>query len=351
MTKIDLITGFLGSGKTTFIRHYAKYLIKQGERLCILENDHGAINVDTLLLSDLRSEHCEIEMVAGGCDADCHRRRFKTKLITLAMLSFTRVIVEPSGVYDVDEFFDILHESPLDTMYSIQNVIAIADISRAMPDSGEIAYLFASQAAMAGCLVLSHADEYIVNTHAPATTVSTGAASASAREHCAYAQQSLLRRFCDSVNPALTAIKCQRTFRPEDLIAAGRTPLTAVDYEKLSHCGYRTVSFEKSFSIDESGFQALFFMNVHMEPDTLLKQIETLFHTPSVGNIIRIKGFIAAPKSDPHEKWISINATKDDLQVTTTDNGQEVLIVIGENLDREAIDRFFVAEYSSHRLT
>ena len=54
MIKIDLITGFLGSGKTTFIRHYAKYLLDTGVRLCILENDFGAINVDRVLLPDLR---------------------------------------------------------------------------------------------------------------------------------------------------------------------------------------------------------------------------------------------------------------------------------------------------------
>ena len=38
MVKIDLITGFLGSGKTTFIKKYAKYLIDQGLNIGILEN-------------------------------------------------------------------------------------------------------------------------------------------------------------------------------------------------------------------------------------------------------------------------------------------------------------------------
>ena len=39
MITIDLITGFLGSGKTTFLRKYVKYLLAQGENICILEND------------------------------------------------------------------------------------------------------------------------------------------------------------------------------------------------------------------------------------------------------------------------------------------------------------------------
>ena len=53
MIKIDLITGFLGAGKTTFIKKYASYLMKQGKKIGILENDFGAINVDMLLLQDL----------------------------------------------------------------------------------------------------------------------------------------------------------------------------------------------------------------------------------------------------------------------------------------------------------
>ena len=114
MVKIDLITGFLGSGKTTFLRKYASYLITQGQNIGILENDFGAVNVDMMLLGDLRGDNCELEMISGGCDADTHRRRFKTKLISMGMCGYDRVIVEPSGIYDVDEFFDTLRDDPLD---------------------------------------------------------------------------------------------------------------------------------------------------------------------------------------------------------------------------------------------
>ena len=56
MVTIDLITGFLGSGKTTFIKHYAKYLMDQGMNIGILENDFGAVNVDMLLLQELMGD-------------------------------------------------------------------------------------------------------------------------------------------------------------------------------------------------------------------------------------------------------------------------------------------------------
>ena len=95
MIKIDLITGFLGSGKTTFLKSYARYLLDKGLNIGILENDFGAVNVDMMLLKDLEGEHCELEMISGGCCQDAHRRRFKTKLIAMGMCGYDRVLVEP----------------------------------------------------------------------------------------------------------------------------------------------------------------------------------------------------------------------------------------------------------------
>ena len=74
MVQVDLITGFLGSGKTTFLRRYVQYLVAQGHSVCILENDFGAVNVDAMLLQDLIGEHCDIETISGGPPApDAHQ--------------------------------------------------------------------------------------------------------------------------------------------------------------------------------------------------------------------------------------------------------------------------------------
>ena len=55
MVQVDLITGFLGAGKTTFLRRYAAWWAGQGVRVCVLENDFGAVNVDAMLLQDLEA--------------------------------------------------------------------------------------------------------------------------------------------------------------------------------------------------------------------------------------------------------------------------------------------------------
>ena len=61
MTKIDLITGILGSGKTTFLMKYARHFIDKGENIAILENDFGAVNIDMMILQELKCDNCRLE--------------------------------------------------------------------------------------------------------------------------------------------------------------------------------------------------------------------------------------------------------------------------------------------------
>ncbi len=319
MVKVDLVTGFLGAGKTTFIRKYVSYLLDQGEKICILENDHGAINVDMMLLSDLRSDRLGIEMVAGGCDYDCHRRRFRTKLITMAMLGYDRVLIEPSGIFDVDEFFDILHEDPLDRRCEIANVLTIVSADLEENLSEEADYLLASQAAQAGRLIYSRVQE---------------------------ADARAIEAVTAHVNRALAAIKCSRTFSPgENITVRDWDRMTEEDWQEIMTAGCAETGFEKRFSMDETGFQALFFMRISIPKDQVLANIRRIWQDPDVGRIFRIKGFLI---DDPdRETWIEVNATAGGTRVTPIPRGQEILIVIGEDLDEAAIDAYFPARFST----
>ena len=210
MVKIDLITGFLGAGKTTFIRKYAEYLMDKGLSIGILENDYGAVNVDMMLLQDMSGDNCELEMVAGGCDYDCHRRRFKTKLISMGMCGYDRVIVEPSGIYDVDEFFDVLHEEPLDNWYEIGNVITIVDSKLDNDMSVHSDYMLACQLADAGSVILSRTKE---------------------------ADKSNIDNTIVHLNNALKNVRCSRVLDKE-IICKDWDTFTEKDYEKILNSGY-----------------------------------------------------------------------------------------------------------------
>ena len=314
MVKIDLITGFLGSGKTTFIKKYARYLLDQGLNIGILENDFGAVNVDMMLLKDLEGEHCELEMVSGGCDADCHRRRFKTKLIAMGMCGYDRVIVEPSGIFDMDEFFDILREEPLDQWYEIGSVIAVVDAGLDCGQSeaadyllaSEAAdYLLASEAAGAGCIVFSKVQD-----------VSAGQLEA-VEEH---------------LRQALKKAGCGRSLFGH-MVAVDWAQFTEEDYQRFMHCGYEPASYMKTDAA--AAFTSLFFMNLKLTAEELKERTAMLFQDPGCGYIQRVKGFIKTEDN----RWLELNATCREQTLKASLDGQEVLIVIGENLSKETIGR------------
>ena len=305
MVKIDLITGFLGSGKTTFIKKYARYLLDQGLNIGILENDFGAVNVDMMLLKDLEGDHCELEMVSGGCDADCHRRRFKTKLIAMGMCGYDRVIVEPSGIFDMDEFFDILREEPLDQWYEIGSVIAVVDAGLDCGQSEAADYLLASEAAGAGCIVLSK----VKNVSAEQTEA--------VKAH---------------LEQAMKKVGCRRSLFGH-IIASDWEQFTEEDYQRLTNCGYEPASYRKTDAA--AAFDSLFFMNLELTAEELKERTARLFEEPGCGHILRVKGFVKAEDG----RWLELNATRREQTLAVSPDGQEVLIVIGEQLSKETIGR------------
>ena len=305
MVKIDLITGFLGSGKTTFIKKYARYLLDQGLNIGILENDFGAVNVDMMLLKDLEGDHCELEMVSGGCDADCHRRRFKTKLIAMGMCGYDRVIVEPSGIFDMDEFFDILREEPLDQWYEIGSVIAVVDAGLDCGQSEAADYLLASEAAGAGCIVLSK----VKNVSAEQT-------------------ETVKAHF----EQAMKKVGCRRSLFGH-IIASDWEQFTEEDYQRLMNCGYEPASYRKTDAA--AAFDSLFFMNLELTAEELKERTARLFEEPGCGHILRVKGFVKAEDG----RWLELNATRREQTLAVSPDGQEELIVIGEQLSKETIGK------------
>lgn len=310
MVKIDLITGFLGAGKTTFMKRYASYLLSQGLKICILENDLGAVNVDMMLMYDMLGENCDLEMVAGGCDADCHKRRFKTKLISMGMRGFDRVLVEPSGIFDVDEFFDVLREEPLDRWYEIGNVIAIVDANLDPNMSLQAKYLLASEVAEANKIIMSKV---------------------------LLCDEKQIAQSKEILSEALAAVQCNRIFDKEYLCKDWKD-FTEEDFEEIANCGYTPQSFVKKRFSKEESFMSVCFMHVKMSEESLKETIKELMQDKACGKISRIKGFLPVSK----DNWIECNATKEQILIQPINKGQEVIIVIGEQLLEEKIRGYFL---------
>ena len=308
MVKIDLITGFLGAGKTTFIKKYAQYLLDKGMQIGILENDFGAVNVDMMLLQNLMGDNCELEMISGGCDRETHRRRFRTKLISMGMCGYDRVIVEPSGIFDMDEFFDVLRDEPLDQWYEIGNVITIVDAKLEEEMSEEANYLLASEAAYAGRIILSHADE----------------ATEEQKNHTV-----------QHLNKALEQIQCKRRLEKE-ILCKSLPNLSQADFEELLNCGYVMENYRKMDMEEQKGFDSLYFMNENVTEDNIQEIVKKIMDDSECGSVFRVKGFV----KNAEDKWLQLNATHNGITMQPIEVGQEVLIVIGEKLQEDKIKSY-----------
>ena len=283
--------------------------MEQGQNIGILENDFGAVNVDMMLLQELGGEQCELEMISGGCDPETHRRRFRTKLIAMGMCGYDRVLVEPSGIYDMDEFFDVLHEEPLDQWYEIGNVIAVVDARLEDTLSPEAEYLLASQAANAGCMILSKCDT---------------------------ATEEQRQNTIAHLKRSLAALGCKQR-ADQKILCEGAEPLPDQEFAAILSCGYYIASYEKPDFAKGQAFESLYFSGYASgrrcgygggEEDAERSGVRTYF--PCEGIL-----------QNPDGTWLEINATQQEITRKPIANGQDVLIVIGEKLVEDTIRAYW----------
>lgn len=287
MIKIDLITGLLGAGKTTFIEKYVQYCLSQGQKIAVLENDFGAVNVDLMILSASLKDRCVLEMVHGDKDQKTTWRRYQTKLITLGMQYFDRVVIEPSGLFDIEAFFDLIYDPPLQSWYEIGNIITLVDAR--MSYENEMLEMLQSQIAYAGSVVLTHCEE--------------------ASEMELKQTQALLQS-----------------------LRIKSTPTIALNFSRLIHSGYQNP--QNSYDIAEriAAFKTVYILN-----RTITKQnLDTLLEDETCGNIYRIKGFLKEAG-----QWQQINITKTTYTKKMQAIGQAVFIVIGNHLNEAKIKSYF----------
>ena len=102
--------------------------------------------------------------------------------------------------------------------------------------------------------------------------------------------------------------------------------------QRLDSCGHRQASYVKLHFDEHEAFTSLYFMELPLTLPTLQAAAQQIFADPACGHILRIKGFL---RED--DGWKELNATRDTLHVETIPDGQEVVIVIGEGVNRDVV--------------
>lgn len=151
MTHIDVITGFLGAGKTTFLARYARWLEKQNKRFCVIENEFGRAGADGALLE---KQGVRVKEISGGCVC-CTLKVTLHDLIAGLDGQVDRILLEPSGLFCGDDLMDIL-QSP-DCKVQPGMWVGIVDPLAVGDMNGEDLSVLQSELMQAGSIVVSKA--------------------------------------------------------------------------------------------------------------------------------------------------------------------------------------------------
>lgn len=125
MISFIIVTGFLGAGKTTFIKRLAQAYAKRGLKTCFIVNEFGKEVMDS---KEVRHPDIDVYELSGGCIC-CSLRSATTALMieVIDMVKPEVVLFETSGLFTYDRFDEIIGDPRLDGKCRIERKICIVD--------------------------------------------------------------------------------------------------------------------------------------------------------------------------------------------------------------------------------
>ena len=155
MTKIDIISGFLGAGKTTFIKKLLKEAIA-GEKVVLIENEFGEIGIDGGILKD---SGIEIREMNSGCIC-CSLVGDFGRSLNEVLTKYTpdRVIIEPSGVGKLSDVMKAVCDVAGEIDVVLNGSVTVVDAQKCKMYMKNFGEFFNNQIESAGTIVLSRTD-------------------------------------------------------------------------------------------------------------------------------------------------------------------------------------------------
>ena len=153
MLKIDIISGFLGAGKTTFIKRLLDTHLKN-EKVVLIENEYGEVSVDTDILNDAK---IEIKELSQGCICCSLVGDFSKSLNeVIKQMKPDRILIEPSGVGKLSDIIKAVKSAGLED--NINSLVCMVDAKKAKMYDKNFGEFFVDQIANAQTVILSRTD-------------------------------------------------------------------------------------------------------------------------------------------------------------------------------------------------
>lgn len=155
MTKVDIISGFLGAGKTTFIKKLIND-VYQGQQIVLIENEFGEIGIDGTFMNNAGIEVTEIN---SGCICCSLVGDFEASLKeVLETYHPDRIIIEPSGVGKLSDVIKAVGDVNSDEL-ELDNYIAVIDAKKCRLYTKNFGEFFNNQIEYASLIILSRTQD------------------------------------------------------------------------------------------------------------------------------------------------------------------------------------------------
>ncbi len=154
-TKVDIISGFLGAGKTTFIKKLLAEALS-GEKVVLIENEFGEIGIDGGFLKD---SGVEVREMNSGCICCSLVGDFASSLREI-LTKYTpdRVIIEPSGVGKLSDVMRAVADVEKELSVAGNSAVTLVDVKKAKLYMKNFGEFFNNQVQYAKTIVLSRTD-------------------------------------------------------------------------------------------------------------------------------------------------------------------------------------------------
>ncbi|MBE5865195.1 MAG: cobalamin biosynthesis protein CobW [Lachnospiraceae bacterium] len=156
MTKIDVVSGFLGAGKTTLIKKLLKEAL-DGSKTVLIENEFGEIGIDG---GFLKEAGIEIKEMNSGCICCSLVGDFGTSLKeVIDTYAPERVLIEPSGVGKLSDVLKAVENVASELDVQVNSAVAVVDASKCKMYIKNFGEFFINQIEHAGTIILSRTDK------------------------------------------------------------------------------------------------------------------------------------------------------------------------------------------------
>lgn len=306
-TKVFIISGFLGAGKTTFIQKLLQEQLAD-KKVALIENDFGEISVDANLLKD---SGFQVKEMNAGCICCSLSGDFIKAMEELVKEVDPEVIlIEPSGVGKLSDVQNACKDPRVGKFIELGNSITLVDIKNCKKYKENFGEFFEDQIYHADHLLLSRVERY------PDKIIEA-------------------KKIIESIYPkGIIHEEPWEELNTNDMINKKNSLQGLLCHPSHEH-HHHDDDCQHDHAAEEVFDTLTLWLKCCYESSTLKGQLAKL-NDPLLGEILRAKGTLWTS-----EGWQEIQFVPDELTVRLCQEGSCVLTIIGKNLDKKKITELF----------